>query len=472
VHSDIPTRASRGVVAAIVVVALAFSNAHVPAGADPTPAATSSPPPGNAIVDIDEKVADNQHFIDEAGPDAIAALKLGNDADDAAKAAQAFNTQSLDSIKSGFDATETVVNAIAAAPTELIPVGDAPTQELWTVIDHDTAAAAAAMTKLGQSQPAPNANACEKLHDALAQLDLAGDAITAASAAPADVLEYIKHLFARAQDSEAGAALEAQLKNELDPDFFSMSNAVAGAAAANQLIVDSAYVIKDQESKANCGEFAGQFDEVMNVTFLTKANTEWWKYEADVRGTVHLRYTYADSKNAPEPVVGDIRGAATKFTVWTDPFNSPPGEKFIGGSLVDKQESAPDPQPQLALQSAATLMGQPATFDIPVTGTITGNTLSLALGDADKDFDPDAIQSTTTFVISSPYTMYRPVKTSYKLPYKDVHFMLAHFFPATWTVTEQGATQSLSIFGAKDLPGNQNDAKYEFHATICDPGCV
>jgi hypothetical protein len=443
-----------------------------PAIADvaPSPAPT---PTDSVQINIDEKVADNQSVIDESGADAQAALKLGNDADDAAKAAQSVNTESLDIMKSGLTASGQAMHEIENASPALISIDDAPRQQLWTIVRRDTAAAQAAAAKLGQSKSDPNESQCEKLHDQVEQLDLSADAIDAAAATPADVLEYVKSVAAKA-GPDASATLEASFERDISPDVYAMGQTVADASAAKQLILAEAYYVADQEKKANCGEFAGQFTSAMNVTFLTKEKTEWWKYEIDLKGTIHLRYAYADpsTKNAPQKVTGEIMGAATKFSVWTDPFNTPEGQKFIGGSIIEKTETPPDAQSELALASEGALMGEPATFVIPISGDLTGNVLHLTLGDAQKDFDPDTIQSETKLTIASPYTNYLPVKTSYKLPYKDARFILQHFFRTPLTIASSNGTQDVWVGGYADRPADRSNADYSMDGTICDPGCI
>jgi hypothetical protein len=455
---------------AAAAFALSLSHGSAIADVAPSPAPT---PTDSVQFNIDEKVADNQSVIDESGADAQAALKLGNDADDAAKAAQAVNTESLDLMKSGLTASGQAMHDIENAPPELIPIDDAPRQQLWTIVRRDTAAAQAAAAKLGQSKTDPNESQCEKLHDEVEQLDLSSDAIDAAAATPADVLEYVKSVAAKAGPS-ASAVLEESFEREVSPDLFAMGQSVADASVAKQTILAEAWYVADQEKKANCGEFAGQFTSTMNVAFLTKAKTEWWKYEIDLKGTIHLRYSYADASalNAPQKVTGEILGAATKFTVWTDPFNTPQGEKFIGGSVVEKTETPPDAQPELALSSEGALMGEPATFVIPISGDLTGNVLHLTLGDAEKDFDPDVIQSETKLTIASPYTNYLPVKTSYKLPYKDARFIVQHFFRTPLTVASAHGTQDVWVGGYAERPADRSYATYTFDGTICDPGCI
>jgi hypothetical protein len=376
-------------------------------------------------------------------------------------------------MKSGLTASGQAMHDIENAPPELIPIDDAPRQQLWTIVRRDTAAARAAAAKLGQSKTDPNESQCEKLQDEVEQLDISAGAIAAAAATPADVLEYVKGVAAKAGPA-ASATLVASFEADISPDVYAMGQTVADASAAKQLILAEAYDVADQEKKANCGEFAGQFTSTMNVTFLTKAKTEWWKYEIDLKGTIHLRYAYADAstRNAPQKVTGEILGAATNFTVWTDPFNTPQGEKFIGGSIVDKTETPPDAQPELALASEGALMGEPATFVIPISGDLTGNVLHLTLGDAQKDFDPDAIQSETKLTIASPYTNYLPVKTSYKLPYKDARFIIQHFFRTPLTVSSDKGEQSVWYGGYEDRPADRSHATYSFDSTICDPACI
>lgn len=391
---------------------------------------------------------------------------------DVASASEAFTS----------DATPTLAASAAKYAKDTLTVSnglsalklytDSVTMPVQTVvkINHELAEAAkrykAANAIDANSRGSNDCEQIARLFDKLNALLAVG---VAANASQDEMLETLKGLFA--QVNGANDPANSRVISDLLQKLAASNSA---ASDINGFLVQSARDDAKNAFYKNCGSFAGPMTAEMTAHFMTKQNQEWWTYETQLTGVLRLHYFLKDAQaGGPAPITGELFGNATHFEYKTDPFNTA-YVKLVAGGHVTKVETAPvadavDPHP--TYMEAQT---SPVGFIANVTGTLTGNTLALQLTDSPKDFDPDYTQGTTVATVFSPLTNLLPVKTSYKLPYKNARWILNEFFAAgaTLNVTTEGDHRLTQLQGAKTRPGNQNSVDYSFLVVACDPACT
>ena len=305
-----------------------------------------------------------------------------------------------------------------------------------------------------------------RLHDKLNALLNVG---VAANASQDEMLETLKGLFAQVngRNDPANSLVMSDLLRKL-----ALSN--SAEADINGFLVQSAEEDAKSAFYKNCGSFAGPLTATMTAHFMTKQNQEWWTYETELTGLLRLHYFLKDAQSGgPAKITGEVLGSATHFEYKTDPFSTA-YVKLVAGGHVTKVETAPVADAKDTTESYLRAQTSPVGFIANVTGTLTGNTLALQLTDSPKDFDPDYTQGTTLATVFSPLTNLLPVKTSYKLPYKNARWILDKFFGPgmTLNVSTEGDHRITHLQDSKTKPGAQNSADYTILFFACDPACL
>jgi hypothetical protein len=431
------------------------------------------------MFDINECVAEDLDFIKEAGAAAVAANKATDDADDAAHVANDFATlqQVMGSLKgdglngvldnqqfvSSNGSNDAFDNPCPPPDSPDAPPGngseepaagdDAPAPRLWTILRHS--ASAAKSTAAAMTSASAGLKNCENLQAAQQQLADAATLVDEAAGAPLEaVLDYLKSVSAKAggaQASAMNASIDAKLIEDIDQGIDSEND-------LDEVLLFQASDAAEEQFRKSCGQFSGPFDATMEAHFFAKDGGEWWTYSTQVKGTLQLNYALADSGTSI-PISGAFTGDATQFTYSTDPYAH---LSLTKGATVRKEETAPVPDPE----------GIATSFDIPVSGTLNGQTLALTLGAARHDFDPGYVVGSTNAIIVSPLALI-PVRNHYTMPFKDVHFILNHFFPGTpWQVLTAGTGREIVAQSVQSRPMSSNKADYTLDVHVCDPACT
>lgn len=312
-------------------------------------------------------------------------------------------------------------------------------------------------------------NDCEQIARLYDKLNALLDVGVDANASQDEMLETLKGLIAQVNggNTQATSRVTSDLLQKL-----AASN--AAAADINGFLVQSARDDAKDSFYRNCGSFAGPVSATMTAHFMTKQNAEWWTYETQLTGVLRLHYFLKDAQSGgPAPITGELFGSATHFAYKTDPFNTA-YVKIVAGGHVTKVETAPIADVGGTRPTYVGAQTSPVGFIANVTGTLTGNTLTLQLTDSPKDFDPDYAQGTTVATVFSPLTNLLPVKTSYKLPYKNARWIFNEFFVpgATLNIAPEGDHRLAQWHVSKTRPGAQNTVDYSILVFACDPACT
>jgi len=291
----------------------------------------------------------------------------------------------------------------------------------------------------------------------------------AANASQDEMLETLKGMFAEVNggNTQATSRVTSDLLQKL-----AQSN--SAAADINGFLITSAKEDAKDSFYRNCGSFAGPVTATMTAHFTTKQGQEWWTYQTVLYGVMRLHYFLKDAQSGgPAPLSGEIFGSATHFEYESDPYNTA-YVKIVAGGRVTKVETAPVADDESAIPTYTRAQTSPVGFIANVTGTMNGGALALQLTDSPKDFDPDYAQGTTVATVFSPLTNFMPVRSSYKLPYKNARWVLDQFFShgASLSVDDEGFEHVARLQESKNRPGNQNSADYSLVVIACDPACT
>jgi hypothetical protein len=433
---------------AVLVVALVAGRA--PALAD-----------GQAAADQAKAQAAVDAAIQEVKADVTAAS--GTFASDATPQLQStasrFSSDSLN-VENGLTAIGTFAESVALPPVALAKIAS-------------DLATAHTMKQQADAIDTKALDTCDQvahLHDKLKAYLAFG---VAANASQDDVLEAIKGMLR--QGSGGDKTLDP---SDVSSDLLQkLAQANTAASDINGFLIREAAADTRDSFYAQCGSFAGHFAASMTARFFTKSGQTWWAYETQIHGIARFHYSLKDvsaaQSGAPVPVKGELFGFADHFAYETDPFNTA-YVKIVAGGKVDKTETAPAPQARGSAMTVAVAQTSPVGFVANVTGTMSPRDLTLNLTDSLKDFDPDYTQGETTAIVFSPLTNMLPVKTSYKLPYKNARWILDQFFGhgLTANISTDTSRRIAEFNGSRDRPANQNDAQYEIYLDVCDPACT
>ncbi len=224
-----------------------------------------------------------------------------------------------------------------------------------------------------------------------------------------------------------------------------------------------------------CEKFEGDFTATMLAHFYSKANgdgkpTEWWTYSTAVKGKITLRYPKGATGKAVA-LSGQLEGGATRFTYKSNVFTSSLfGSNMFGPGEYLTKDVAPAATDNGAGGMVNSLIS-PTSFYIPLTGTLDGSKMTIALGDARSDFNESYTQGHTFFVVIAQRTLGLPLMGHFTLPYVKAAFILNQVVKGDYDVETKGKTMLIEKTATRERPANQNLAVYTIEMKACNPGC-
>lgn len=215
-----------------------------------------------------------------------------------------------------------------------------------------------------------------------------------------------------------------------------------------------------------CQRFEGPFTVEFEANFRNQGGTLWWSYVMSLSGHLALRYpaTLAGGKAA---LTGELVGCATRFRSWDDALRVG-WPKLMAGALTFRTVKEPFHGQNLGAAGSAC----PAGFEIPVRGELTGETLTIELQPARRDFGKQLSQ--VRYMVISPLAGGLPATTSFELPYQDAFFVMQRATgnkPMTFPVRVVGKQLVIEHQGQTTSGSGGAKGVYKLNAKVCNPGC-
>jgi hypothetical protein len=212
---------------------------------------------------------------------------------------------------------------------------------------------------------------------------------------------------------------------------------------------------------AYCQQFQGPFSASMHAD-LSQNGQVWWSYDILATGTLTLRYP-ADtdaSSGGKQRLTGELAGNITRFAIHERALDVL-FPKLKKTSLYWHFDSVPAvPQP----------------FSLPLSGTLAGHELTLALDPAaGGTVDTAHNEALCEYVLISPYLL-APIVQKFTLPYKNMTWVIGKALgdkPASFFVGIDKQHQQLyvdrTIANARNNPGVKST--YALRVKACNPAC-
>jgi hypothetical protein len=223
-----------------------------------------------------------------------------------------------------------------------------------------------------------------------------------------------------------------------------------------------------------CDKFEGGFTATMIAHFYStntdsSKSVEWWGYSTTIHGTIVLRYPKSVMGRAVQ-LTGQIEGGATDFRYREDVFNSALFGKITQGGKVRTADFAPAAADN-AEGGVINSLASPTSFMIPIRGVFNEGTITMTMGDATADFDPEYTKAHTVYMVTATNLVGWPVFGHFSLPYVNARFILNHLIDGTYTVERSGSAMVVSKKDRQERPARGNLAIYTIDLKACNPGC-
>jgi hypothetical protein len=264
--------------------------------------------------------------------------------------------------------------------------------------------------------------------------------------------------------------------NKKVPDIFGRIEEWKGGSevdlqgSLSGLILDAAAYAGSRVFESYCEKFEGPLKASMRAEF-SKGGDPWWKYSTEIEGKLVLRYAKGATGDAAS-VSGQFEGAARSFKIWENAGKVLFPELMPKGALVARVIRPPIGTPYIQTQGmVAAQVLTPASFYIPVEGTIVGKKLTLRLLTANIDFTTATARG--VYVFFGPGTLNVPLTTTFTLPYKDARWILKSALgeQTEFEVKTVGTKMSIDRTAKVEKPGSSNTATYTIDLQACNPGC-
>ncbi len=231
-----------------------------------------------------------------------------------------------------------------------------------------------------------------------------------------------------------------------------------------------------------CERFVGPIDGVFSVD-ATAGGKPSWGYKTSIKGRLFLRFEKKQNTGAgPVPLTGEFEGAATKFDMYEDLFavNTLNKNSVLYRKLVTP--IAAGDGVNWAAQKAgrmASALALPNYFLVPVTGTMSGDQVTIEVAPAAQmDFRKDL--KGTAWYVSIPFAAMIPIVQKFDIPMQNAQFILSRALrnKATVAVATAKRPQGFLLktiaqtFTRQEVVSNgEVTVKWNLNVKACNPEC-
>jgi hypothetical protein len=233
--------------------------------------------------------------------------------------------------------------------------------------------------------------------------------------------------------------------------------------------IDVAGFIAKQAFDQFCVKFEGPLSGTFLGESFTKGGEPFFDYTVRLDGRLLLMYP--KSASGPSiPLQGYLEGSGL-FDVRDNPA---PVQRLIPGTVLFHRVQSPPGFPYVAEVGRPSQRAMPSTFRIPVTGTLAGDSIVIALGSADHDFS-DLIKGVSTWVVM-PLGGLVPQIINSSIAIQKAHPILDRVIRLhpVLRVSQGGKTMVAEGTFQRDTTNATRTARVRTKVTLkaCNPGCL
>ena len=225
-----------------------------------------------------------------------------------------------------------------------------------------------------------------------------------------------------------------------------------------------------------CEQFEGPMTAKLVVTFKHNGRP-YLKYDIHLAGKLVANFA-KEAGVTRIPIRGHIEGNATHFGL-SENFDvlSDMVEAKTGMGRMSVMRFMPQPAPYVEALGMVARMAMPAYFNIPVTGDVVGDKLTLRLEPAAIDFTPALNKGKLVMIWTLKLPPFVHVETA-TLPLQNAHFILARGIvePAPQFPISVDMGTKRSVIGRRFTRDHNDPAKgirvqFDVNIKACNPSC-
>ena len=245
------------------------------------------------------------------------------------------------------------------------------------------------------------------------------------------------------------------------------------------LLLDTAQMLAGLAFDKLCETFTGPVSGTFAVDATINGGQKFWGYTALISGRITVMYEKQLARpGEPIPMTGEIEGNAS-FRMYEDLMASNNFNRrfVIYRALIPPIGTGAAAQSAVDPLGKAARMATPSYFRVPVRGLLTGNELTITIGDTALNDFSDAVKGRAIYVVLAPaapvpYTMLS------NIPVQKAQFILSRGLRTTAVlpVATVGAKRVTKVaarsFDRKEVVSNgEVTVMWKLDVKACNPGC-